>query len=184
MRLLVIFLLAMVAMPAFAKTPRVVVSLKPIHGLVSDVMKGVGLPHLLLPGSVDPHSHALRPSEARTLAQAEIVFWIGPSLETFLLKPLLNLSSGSRVVGLMQNLKLLRLKQRRGGVWGVNNHDYTLDEQIDPHIWLDPRNAQVIVQQIVEVLSEMDADNAAIYIDNGARIWKELARLESDIHEL
>ena len=184
MRPLLIFLLTMVAIPAFAKVPRVVVSLKPIHGLVSDVMMGVGLPHLLLRGSGDPHSHALLPSEARTLTEAEIVFWIGPSLETFLLKPLLNLSSGSRVVGLMQNLKMHRLKQRRGGVWGVNNHDNTLDGQIDPHIWLDPRNAQVIVQQIADVLSEIDPDNAAIYIDNGTRIRKELVRLESDIHEL
>jgi len=147
-------------------------------------MKGVGLPHLLLPGSVDPHSHALRPSEARALVQAEIVFWIGPSLEAFLLKPLLNLSSGSRVVGLMQNLKLQLLKQRRSGVWGINNNDHTLDGQIDPHIWLDPRNAQVIVEKIVEVLSEIDAVNAAIYVDNGVRLGKELVRLEREIHEL
>ena len=122
MRLLMLALIVMVTFPAFAAGPRVVVSLKPVHGLVADVMKGVGEPHLLLTASADPHSHALRPSEARKLVQADVVFWVGSNLEGFLRKPLFNLSSGSRVVPLLRNPSLLRLKQRQGGIWEVDNN--------------------------------------------------------------
>ena len=184
MRLLMLALIVMVTLPAIAAGPRVVVSLKPIHGLVADVMKGVGEPYLLLTASADPHSHALRPSEARKLVQANVVFWVGSNLEGFLRKPLLNLPSGSRVVPLLRNSRLLRLKQRQGGIWKVDDPDRNKVGEFDPHFWLDPRNARIIVWQIVEVLSQIDPDNAANYEINGKRLRLELTRLEHDIDEL
>ena len=48
--------------------PAVVVSIKPIHSLVAGVMDGIGAPQLLIEGAGSPHSYALRPSEARALA--------------------------------------------------------------------------------------------------------------------
>ena len=184
MRLLMLALIVMVTLPAIAAGPRVVVSLKPIHGLVADVMKGVGEPYLLLTASADPHSHALRPSEARKLVQADVVFWVGSNLEGFLRKPLLNLPSGSRVVPLLRNPRLLRLKQRQGGIWKIDDPDRNQAGEFDPHFWLDPRNARIIVWQIVEVLSQIDPDNAANYEINGKRLRLELTRLEHDIDEL
>ncbi|SVB58932.1 uncharacterized protein METZ01_LOCUS211786 [marine metagenome] len=184
MRLLMLALIVMVTLPAIAAGPRVVVSLKPIHGLVADVMKGVGEPYLLLTASADPHSHALRPSEARKLVQADVVFWVGSNLEGFLRKPLLNLPSGSRVVPLLRNPRLLRLKQRQGGIWKIDDPDRNQAGEFDPHFWLDPRNARIIVWQIVEVLSQIDPDNAANYEINGKRLGLELTRLAHDIDEL
>jgi len=184
MRLLMLALMLIITFPALAAGPRVVVSLKPVHGLVADVMKGVGEPHLLLTASADPHSHALRPSEARKLVQANVVFWIGSELEGFLRKPLFNPSSGSRVIPLLRNPRLLRLKQRRGGIWEVDDPNRNKGNELDPHFWLDPRNARIIVRQIVEVLSQIDPDNAANYGKNGKRLSLELAKLEHDIHEL
>ncbi len=184
MRLLMLALIVMVTLPAIAAGPRVVVSLKPVHGLVADVMKGVGKPHLLLTASADPHSHALQPSEARKLVQANVVFWVGSNLEGFLRKPLLNLPSGSRVVPLLRNPRLLRLKQRQGGIWEVDDPNRNKGNEFDPHFWLDPRNARIIVRQIVEVLSQIDPDNATNYEINGNRLGLELTKLEHDIHEL
>ncbi len=174
MRLLMLALIVMVTLPAIAAGPRVVVSLKPIHGLVADVMKGVGEPYLLLTASADPHSHALRPSEARKLVQADVVFWVGSNLEGFLRKPLLNLPSGSRVVPLLRNPRLLRLKQRQGGIWKVDDPDRNKVGEFDPHFGLDPRNARIIVWQIVEVLSQIEPANADNYEINGKRLGLEL----------
>ena len=76
-----------VAAPAIA-APTVVVSIKPIFALIADVMDGVGAPTLLLPAATSPHVYTLRPSDGRALESAEVVFWIGPELETFLEKPI------------------------------------------------------------------------------------------------
>ena len=53
----------------------------PGSALVAGVLQGVGEPRLLLPGTASPHAYAMRPSDARALEKAELVFWIGPGLE-------------------------------------------------------------------------------------------------------
>ena len=74
--------------PAAQAAPQVVVSIYPIHSLVAGVMAGVAEPLLLVRGAATPHDYALKPSDAKALANADAVFWIGPQLETFLVKPL------------------------------------------------------------------------------------------------
>ena len=83
-----------------APAPSVLVSIKPLHSIVAAVMGDTGAPGLLLTGAASPHSYALKPSDARKLAQADIVFWTGPELETFLATPIRNLASKARVAAL------------------------------------------------------------------------------------
>ena len=70
----------LLASPAFAEVPKVVTDIAPVQGLVASVMGDLGTPDLLIPASASPHSHALKPSEARALQQADLVFWIGEEL--------------------------------------------------------------------------------------------------------
>ena len=89
--------------------PKVVASIKPVHGLVAGVMEGVGQPSLLVRGGGSPHSYSLRPSEARSLSEADLVFWVGDSLEGFLAKPLEALAGRARVVTLTEAPGIARL---------------------------------------------------------------------------
>jgi zinc transport system substrate-binding protein len=86
--------------PVAAAEIDVVASIKPVHSLVASVMQGVGQPVLLVKGTGSEHSYSLRPSEARALEQAEVVFWVGETMETFLLKPLRALAGNAKVVEL------------------------------------------------------------------------------------
>jgi zinc transport system substrate-binding protein len=56
---------------AAAKAPVVVVSIKPLHSLVSGVMQGVAEPSLLIGGSQSPHTFSLAPSDVRLISRAE-----------------------------------------------------------------------------------------------------------------
>ena len=73
---------------AWSAEPQVVVSIKPIHSLVAGVMQGIAEPLLLVKGGGSPHGYVLRPSEARALAQADLIVWVGRSLERGIEKPL------------------------------------------------------------------------------------------------
>ena len=68
--------------------PAVVVSVAPIHSAVSAVMQGAGEPELLLNPAASVHDYHLKPSDMRRLAKADVLFWGGPALESFLQKPL------------------------------------------------------------------------------------------------
>ena len=93
--LVIVGLALVVARSPAAAAPEVVASVAPIHSLVAAVMAGVGEPKLLVPPGASPHAYSLRPSEARALAGADIVFRVGPGLETFLDKPLAALVEGT-----------------------------------------------------------------------------------------
>ena len=101
----------------------VVASIKPVHSLVAGVMEGVGEPALLVKGTGSEHSYSLRPSEARALEQAEVVFWVGETMETFLLKPLRALAGNAKVIELSRTPRLTLLGTREGGMWEAHEHE-------------------------------------------------------------
>ncbi|MBT8459678.1 MAG: zinc ABC transporter substrate-binding protein [Boseongicola sp.] len=65
---------------AMAEPPNVAVDIAPVHSLVARVMEGVGAPDLIIPASASPHQYSLRPSEAKALQEADVVFWLGEDL--------------------------------------------------------------------------------------------------------
>ena len=67
---------------------KVVASIKPIHSLASYLMEGVGTPNLIVDGYASPHGFAMKPSHAKMLQEADLIFWVGEGLENFLEKPL------------------------------------------------------------------------------------------------
>ncbi len=111
-----------------AAEPRVVATIKPVHSLVAGVMEGVGTPSLLIQGGASPHSYSLRPSEARALSQADLVFWIGEDLETFLEKPLEALAKPATVVTLSTAPGVKLLDSREAGTWEAHGEHGDHDE--------------------------------------------------------
>ena len=179
--------------PVRAEAPRVVVTIKPIHALVASVMDRIGTPALLLSGSMSPHGVSLRPSQARMLAESEMVVWTGPALEQSVAKIVRNLA-GKAVSLPLQDAPGVRLyKLREGGIWELDDHDHghghgeeegDEDEEradIDAHIWLDPHNAIAMTRAIGEALARADAANAAAYRANAAATVDRLKALDAEI---
>lgn len=168
---------------------KVVVSIKPFHSLVSTVMQGVSEPALLLNGNNSPHTYSLRPSAAVKLQNADLVFWGGENLEGFLAKPIHSLAAGARVVSFEDTPGLILRPFRSVKEWqeldpeSKNDQDHVKKREInrlpgnDPHIWLDPLNAQKITQYLVQILSEFDPKNAQTYHSNGKKTILRLSDL-------
>ncbi|MBW8636229.1 zinc ABC transporter substrate-binding protein [Hoeflea sp. WL0058] len=103
---------------------KVVASIKPVHSLVASIMEGAGSPEILVDGAASPHTYSLKPSQARSLADADVVFWVGPSLEPFLEKPLETIAEGSTSVALDDAPGLALLDVREGGAFEEHDHDH------------------------------------------------------------
>ncbi len=163
---------------ASAAAPGVVVSIKPVHALVAGVMKGAGAPRLLVRGAASPHTYSLRPSDARALRGARLVFWMGGGMEQFLEKPLKSLAHRARVIDVTEIKGLTLLPARRGGLWGPHVTDGDATGRMNPHVWLDPLNAGAIVRGASDALAEADPENARTYRANGAELVRRLAALD------
>ena len=162
---------------------RVVASILPVHSLVSAVTHGVVTPVMILPGNMSPHFHQLRPSQARALHQADVVFWVGPGMESFLTRSLEGLGPETRVVGLMESPGIRPLRNREHVDW-LRHHFESSEEEgdhhplgVDSHIWLSPDNARRLVHEIVRVLVEVDASNRALYTRNGEKTAARISKL-------
>lgn len=168
-----------------SEPPSVVASIPPIHGLVSMVTDGVVEPTLLFPGSVSPHAYHLKPSDAAVLESADIVFWISPTMETALAKPMQVIAGNAIDVQLMDARGLQILPRREGGMLnhGEEQEEQGSDEErevyADPHIWLNPVNAIVMLFVISETLGDLDPGNAALYRANAISGIATLKTLDS-----
>jgi zinc transport system substrate-binding protein len=168
---------------ARAETPRVMVSIAPIHSLVAAAMESVAKPELLVKGGATPHTYALKPSEAKVLSDARLVFWVGENLEAFLVKPLAALAGTAKAVKLIEAPGLRLLPYRTGGFWSRGHgHDHGHGRGgTDAHIWLAPGNARAIATAIVAALAEVDPANAARYRANGRLLDDRLIALEAEM---
>ena len=101
----------------------VVASIKPVHSLVAAVMEGVGEPTLLVEGAGSPHTYALKPSQARQLQNADLVFWMSHDLEAFLEKSIESIATNATSVPLMESHGLIKLNFREGGAFDSHGHD-------------------------------------------------------------
>jgi len=190
---------------------KVVTSIKPIHSLASYLMDGVGKPDLIVDGYSSPHNFALKPSHAKMLQDADLIFWVGEDLENFLEKPLNSIAKKAEKIELIEIKGLKKLKFRERNVFDEHDHGYKEDDhddhdhdkeghkeddhddhddhgheghahgEYDPHIWLDPMNAKVILNEMAEHLIENDQKNASKYKDNLKKSNKDLDKLIKNV---
>ena len=161
----------------------VVTSIKPIHSLVSAVMDGIGTPSLIIEGAGSPHTYALKPSQAKALQDADLVFWVGPAIESFLEKPIKEVASSARIVTLSDAHGLIKLEFREGGNFDSHDDHAKHDDhgQFDMHVWLDPENAKMMINAIEEALIETDPRNARTYQGNAANVKRDLDKLITEV---
>lgn len=182
---------ALVATPLAAEPPRTVTDIAPVQGLVASVMGDLGSPEALVPSSASPHDHALSPSEARALQQAELLFWIGPDLSPGLGRKIDAIAGDTRVVALGELPQTRHLAARNDVIFAgpaedaadhehdhEHDHDHAEDDHDhedghdhhhgtdDPHLWLSPENARAWLGTIADELAEADPEHADTYRAN------------------
>jgi zinc transport system substrate-binding protein len=172
-----------------AEVPRVAVDIAPVHGMVSQVMAGIGRPDLVIPPGASPHGYAMRPSEARALSQADLVIWIGPALTPWMEEPLEALASDAQRLTLADVPGLTRHPMRQGAAFDAHDHghdhghgdDHGDEAVLDPHLWLDPENAIVWLAAIADTLASIDPDHAEDYRANAKRAQADLGVLADQL---
>jgi zinc transport system substrate-binding protein len=192
------FGLVWLASPAFAQDVplKVVVTLKPIHALVLQVMDGTDTPSLVVNGTASPHTYALKPSDAKLFNDADVVFRVSESLEAFTAKVVRSLPKTVQVVTLEQAAGMKTLPRRTGATFEGHNHGgkshaghghghapgaKASKTAIDGHLWLDPANAKAAVAVIAETLAAKRPKHADAFKINAAKAIERLKALEADL---
>tara|TARA_B100000768_G_scaffold619_1_gene744 strand:+ start:1916 stop:2833 length:918 start_codon:yes stop_codon:yes gene_type:complete len=178
---------ALLGSSAIAEVPNVSVDIAPLHSLVASVMNGVGVPNLIIPSSSSPHDHQLRPSEAKAMQDANMVFWMGEELTPWMENAVETLSSNASVTTLLKNDATSLLEFREGALFEAHEHDDDEHDEHghgshDPHAWLSPINAKAWLDVIAAQLSSYDPENAGTYFTNAASTKSEIEMMIAEIN--
>ncbi|ROM80332.1 zinc ABC transporter substrate-binding protein [Pseudomonas brassicacearum] len=156
--------------PAWADV-KVLTSIKPLQLIAAAVQDGVAVPEVLLPPGASPHHYALRPSDVRKVQSVDLLYWIGPDMESFLPRVLNGRTLPSVAIQDLPGLKLRHFAQDSQS-HAEDDHDgdeHDHDHRpgtVDAHLWLSPTNARVIAAKMAADLSTADPANAARYQSN------------------
>ena len=163
-------------------TPNVVVSIKPLHSIVSALMEGVSRPQLLLESSDSAHTFHLKPSQLNLLSNADLVITIGDGFEIGLKKTLRNIKIGSHViVSEIDGLHRYYLRNSDTNEMGKSEKDEHTDK--DLHLWLDIDNMKKTSQYINGQLIKIDPNNNDTYETNLIKIHSRLNKLKSELQQ-
>lgn len=180
MRLLLSILAVLTAVPAWAQSIQVVADTPVTASLVLQVMDAEGEVRVLLPQGASAHHHQMRPSDAQSLQEADLLVWTGPELTPWLDR------AAATLVGDIAQLRLLEVA---GTHLRAYDDDQGHDDQghddhesaTDPHAWLDPDNARVWLAAIAEIMGEADPQKRDIYTANAKAAADRIANLDRDL---
>jgi zinc/manganese transport system substrate-binding protein len=156
------------------RSTKVVATFLPMYLFTKAVSGSSREVEILVPPNVTAHEYQASPSDARKLAQAQILVKNGLGMETFL-------------SGLVANAGNPQLKQidASQGIQALQEEDHDHDHghshaEGNPHVWLDPILAQKQVANIREGLIAADAGNAQTYRANADAYIKQLQQLDQE----
>ena len=169
-----------------AISSEIVVSVKPLHSLVSSITEGSNSVSLLIDGSMSPHNFALKPSHAKLLNNARVVFYIDNQLESALKKTVKGLPKNVKVIQVSKIKKLKLLSTREGNNWEEDGHDHHDHGHgsYDVHFWLNPNNAIKIIKGITQELSKVYPENIGNYKKNAKKAIKKIKKADLEVKSI
>ena len=151
----------------------VAVTLQPQAEFVEKVGGDKVVVTVMVPPGASPHTYEPTPSRMVSLAKAKMYAKVGSDME-FELVWMDKLVSTNRDMLVVDCSAGIKLQEITGGQ--VNERS-----TLDPHIWMSPGNARIMVHNIYDGLVQIDPDSSADYERNYVNYVQKLEELDRDI---
>ncbi|MFC1914586.1 metal ABC transporter solute-binding protein, Zn/Mn family [Chloroflexota bacterium] len=132
---------------------------------------------VMVPPGASPHTYEPAPSQIAALARAKMYAKVGSGIDFELvwMDKLVAANKKMLVVDCSEGVSLQEMVGMHE-VEGGHNHG-----ALDPHIWMSPRNAEIMVRNICNGLVQVDPDNREYYEQNRDAYLDKLTELDCDI---
>ena len=158
----------------------VVASLFVQFDFAKKIVKEKGTVELLLPPGVETHTFEPTPRDLAKIQEANVFVYTGGEMEPWVDKLLPGMTTDAlKVVDASVNVK----KEEIHDEAHAEEHG---DEKVgeDPHIWLNPLNCLVMLDNILAAVCEVDPANAEFYRKNADKYKAEIRQLDEEISEM
>src|SRR5690554_846728 len=157
----------------------VITSLFPQYDFVREIGKDKMDVSLLLSPGVESHAFDPTPSQIIAITQSDLFIYTNPEMEPWI----------DQIVENVKDDGTLILESSKGIQFIEGSHDHSEDEHdedhlVDPHVWLDPLNAKIMVTNISNALIELDPEDEAFYTENTNAYLAKLDDLNDTFEEV
>lgn len=153
----------------------VTVSMFPIYDLVRRVAGPDADVTLLLPPGRNEHSFDPTPKDIEAASKSKVGIMVGLGLDPWMEKLMKDAAPKARIVKVGDRVPTLTIKDDSIGDEEADNG------ATDPHVWLDPERARLIVRAVAEELGKADSAHALDYRKRATEIDQSLAALDQEI---
>ncbi|MFH1328753.1 MAG: zinc ABC transporter substrate-binding protein [Candidatus Bathyarchaeota archaeon] len=136
---------------------------------------------VMVPQGANPHTYEPSYSKMEALSKAEIYAAVGSGIEFELawMDKLTAINDNMLLVDCSKEIELIPITQDNENTFEVNGEQG--QGAMDPHIWLSPRNAKIMVENIYNGLVQIDPVNREYYAQNKDNYLKSLDALDAEI---
>lgn len=192
--------------PAEGGRPQVAVSIFPVYDLVRQVAGPDADVSLLLQPGHNEHTFDPTPKDIEHVAAAKLGVMVGLGLDPWMEKLMKDAAPKARVLKVGDRVPTLTVKE---DPIGDDDHDHGKDDHdkddhdhgkddhgkddhdhdhegkgaLDPHVWLDPQRAQLIVRAIGEELGRADPPHAIDYRRRSTELEQKLGELDKEVED-
>ena len=139
---------------------------------------------LLTPGT-ETHTYEPTPQDIINVNDSDLFVYTGKYMEPWADRIISSVDSNTKVLDASQNINMIKSEDdEEHDEHGEENHEHEHHHEYDPHIWLNPQNAVIMVQNITNELCEIDKQNEDYYKNNAQVLIAQIKQLDIDTEEL
>ncbi|WP_333595415.1 metal ABC transporter solute-binding protein, Zn/Mn family [Anaerospora hongkongensis] len=174
--LMTMLLCTSVSFAAWWNKPTIVTTIYPLYDFTKQVVGDKADVVLLVPNGAEPHDWEPSPSDLLKVKKADLVIFNGAGLEPWVEKLNSSTLAGKKSVSAADVVTLLQAQYDEEG-------EPAAAGVMDPHVWLDPVNAQAIIAAIASAAAEINPSNSEYYYTNSAAYTAQLTELDNEYRQ-
>jgi zinc transport system substrate-binding protein len=168
--------------PKSTERARVAVSIFPVYDLVRRVAGPDADVVLVLPPGKSPHAFEPGAAESEAASRVKLGVMVGLGLDPWMEKLVGTASPKARLLKVGDRVPTLTVAAPPAGDGEARARAREGDDApIDPHVWLDPQRARLIVKAVAEELSRLDARHAGAYRQRTSEVDASLGALDREL---
>lgn len=154
----------------------VVAAVYPLAFIAEEIAGGEVEVTTLTPAGGEPHDLELTPSQARSIAEAELILYVGAGFQPAVEDAVDQTDKGLDVLDLVTTISG-DAHPEEAEEEEEEGHSH---EGADPHAWLDPTQAAVIADSVLERLTEIAPEHEDVFQQRHADLSAAFAELDAE----
>ncbi len=184
-RLLIILSLGFWTTNVLANEPlKIVTSFSILQDITQNIVGDKAKVSTIVPANTDAHSYNLTPKNMVEVEKADLLIISGLGFEGFMERYLTTSGYTQKLITASTGIKVLAPDDLDVASHEHTEHEHMPNRGADPHVWQNPLNGLIYVDNIVKALCAKDATNCPYYTQNATKYKNEITQLDTKYSQI